>query len=127
MLSENEVKELNDEIFTIQEQIRNLNKRKDEIKSTLLHNSSEIVKSRFPNLEYGDKVKVTRKNWWWNKVEEVTEILFFKGVWQGKYDWELTPNAMSWKFYQIKKDGTQSQRVVEYGDSCIVNIEKIEE
>lgn len=125
MYSEEEIKKMREEMSGIDQQIRDLNKRKDEIKSTILHNSVEIIKSRFPNLEYGDKVKVTRKDWWWNKVEEVTEILFFKGVWQGKYAWELTPNAMCWKFYQTKKDGTMSKREVEYGDSNIVNIEKI--
>ena len=125
MFSENEIKELNKEMCSIDERIRNLNKRKDEIKSTILHNSAEVVKSRYPNLEYGDKVKVTRQDWWWNKVEEITETLFFNCVWQGKYDYELTPNAMKWKFYKTKKDGTMSQREVEYSDGAIINIEKI--
>ena len=125
MYSEEEIKKMREEMFAIDEQIRDLNKRKDEIKSTLLHNSAEVVKSRFPNLEYGDKVKVTHKDWWWNKVEEITETLFFKSVWQGKYNYELTPHAMVWKFYKVKKDGTMSQREVEFSDSNIINIEKI--
>lgn len=125
MFTEDEIKKLNDERFSIEQQIRNLNKRKDEIKSILLRDSAEVVKSRFPNLEYGDKVKVTRKEWIYNGVKEVTETLFFKSVWQGKYDWELTPNAMSWKFYKTKKDETMSKLEVEYSDSAIINIEKI--
>lgn len=125
MLTKDEIKKLNDERFSIEEQIRNLNKRKDEVKSILLRDSAEVVKSRFPNLEYGDKVKVTRKEWSYRIAKEVTETLFFKGVWQGKYDWELTPNAMKWKFYKTKKDETMSKLEVEYSDSTIINIEKI--
>lgn len=125
MLTKDEIKKLNDERFSIEEQFRSLNKRKDEIKSILLRDSAEVVKSRFPNLEYGDKVKVTRKEWVYNGAKEVTETLFFKSVWQGKYDYELTPNAMKWKFYKTKKDETMSKLEVEYSDSAIVNIEKI--
>ena len=125
MYSEEEIKKMREEMFAIDEQIRDLNKRKDEIKSTILRNSAEIVKSRFPNIEYLDKVKVTHKDWWWNKQEEVTEILFFYKVCRGKYDYELTPNAMKWVFQKVKKDGTISQRSVEFSDGAIINIEKI--
>ena len=125
MFTESEIKKLNEERFSIEEQIRNLHKRKDEIKSALIHNSVEVVKSRFPNIEYGDKVNVTRKEWAYNGVKEVTETLFFKSVWQGRYDYEFTPNAMAWKFYKTKKDGNMSHLEVEHHDSTIVNIEKI--
>ena len=125
MYSEEEIKKMREEMFAIDEQIRDLNKRKNEIKSTILRNSAEIVKSRFPNLEYGDKVKVTHTNWWWNSQEEVTETLFFGNVCRGKYDYELTPNAMKWVFLKVKNDGTMSKRSVEYSNSAIVNIEKI--
>lgn len=125
MLTKDEIKKLNDERFSIAEQIRNLNKRKDEINNILLGDSAEVVKSRFPNLEYGDKVNVTRKEWVYNGEREITETLFFKSVWQGRYDYEFTPNAMAWKFYKTKKDGNMSHLEVEYHDSTIVNIEKI--
>lgn len=125
MYSEEEIKKMREEMSGIDQQIRDLNKRKDELKTTILRNSAEIVKSRFPNLEYGDKVKVTRKDWWGIKQEEVTEILFFGNVCRGKYDYELTPNAMKWVFLKVKNDGTMSKRSVEYSNSAIVNIEKI--
>ena len=125
MYSEEEIKKMREEMFAIDQQIRDLNKRKDEIKTTILHNSALIVKSRFPNIQYGEKVKVTHKNWWWNKQEEVTETLFFGTVCRGKYDYELTPNAMKWVFQKVKKDGTMSKQSVEFSDSNIINIEKI--
>lgn len=125
MLTKDEIKKLNDELFFIAEQIHNLNQRKDGIKNMLIRDSAEVVKSRFPNIEFGDKVNVTRKEWNWGTTTEVTEPLFFKGVWQGKYDYEFTPNAMKWKFYKAKKDGTMSKLEVEYSDSAIINIEKI--
>lgn len=127
MYSEEEIKKMREEMSGIDQQIRDLNNRKDEIKTTILRNSAEIVKSRFPNLEYGDKVKVTRKYVWYNKQEEVTETLFFGNVCRGKFAYELTPNAMVWIFLKVKNDGTMSKRSVEYSNSTIVNIEKITE
>ena len=67
ILSENELNEAYDEIKSINEKISSLKDRKNEINKMLEQSASNKAKTRFPGIEFGDKVKVVRRrsrNWY---------------------------------------------------------------
>lgn len=130
ILNEAEIKELRDEYFNIKDKIRELEKRTDEIDATIVRNSCNIVASRFIPLEFGDKIRVTYKVWRYpGYVEEVKEGFFGNFYMEERHPYTVD-NGVSMvrlRIYQIKKDGTRSQKSDYVFGGSIVNIEKVEE
>lgn len=132
MLNEIELKELHDEYFAISDKIREMQKRQTEIDNAINSNSKEIVASRFIPLEFGDKIRVTRK-----VMRGGLEITYDTYTYEGFFgSWVLDGHQyteddglgrVKLRLYQIRKDGTRSVKFDEYFAGNIVNIEKMEE
>lgn len=133
MLNANEKSELSTEFKEIKSRITSLEQRKIEIVQTLCRDAVEGVMSRFPNIERGDKVIVTYKNWNWHTPEDNVDETFFLGdvfidPFAIKYysEGNNLEESVHFHLHQIKKDGTRSLRHIEKGIKNIVSIVKCE-
>lgn len=131
ILNEAEIKELKDEYYAIREKIRNLERRTDEIDATIVCNSCNIVASRFVPLKYGDKIRVTYKEWvgFSGYKDMVLEGFFGNFYMEEKHPYteDNGVGSVRLRTYQIKKDGTRSQRSEYVFAQNIVSIEKLED
>lgn len=130
ILNEAEIKELQNEYYTIREKIRSLEQRTDEIDATIVRNSCNIVASRFVPLKYGDKIRVVHKQWAFNGYKDIVLEGFFGNFYMDNKHPYTADNGVSTvklRIYQIKKDGTQSQKSDYVFASNIVSIEKLED
>jgi hypothetical protein len=130
ILNEAEIKELKDEYYAIKDKIRELEKRTDEIDATIVRNSCNIVASRFIPLEFGDKIRVTYKEWIGvsGYKDVVLEGFFGNFYMEEKHPYTVDNGVGSVKLrtYQIKKDGTRSQKSDSVFVQNVVSIEKME-
>ena len=132
ILNETETKELYNELKSINEEINSLNKRSDEIKQVIIQSVVGKEKAKYPGIEFGDKVRVVRKKWSFNNPDATEEVVGFMGNFFVKYfsyayfSNDILPSVYM-ELYQVKKDGSRSQRKDEMTLSAIVSIEKIEE
>ena len=89
------------------------------------------AKSRFPGIEFGDKVKVVRSVYdWRNPKATETVIRYMGGYFLNRYaygDYANYDKNIKLELYQVKKDGTRSLKKDETHTSNIVSIEKVEE
>ena len=133
ILNENELHEAYDEIRSINEKINSLKDRKGEINNILIQNAIGKAKTRFPGIEFGDKVKVVRRIYD-EKARGVisSPIIGFMGEYfiDSRYVYgdfcDLT-KELRLNLYQIKKDGTRSLKKDEIYIRNLVSIEKVEE
>ena len=131
MFNEKELKELHDEYFAISDKIRELEHRQKEIDIAINNNTKERVASRFIPLEFGDKIRVTRK-----VLAGGLEVKYnfytyegFFGSWVldgHQYDKNDGQGLVRLRLYQIKKDGSRSLKYDEFYNGSIVSIEKID-
>lgn len=130
MLNDIELKELHDEYWAIADRIHKLEMRQYEIDATLNHNACEVVASRFPHFEFGDKIRVTIKKWNFNgETTEVKEGFYGRFFLDGHQIVEIAslPKLVHLRLRQVKKDGTMSQKYDDLSSTSIVSIEKVEE
>ena len=131
ILNENELNEAYAEIKSINEKIRDLDKRKNEISQMLTQSAINKAKSKFPGVEFGDKVKVVRKVYDWRNMSKVeTVIRYMGGFFLDQYAYGDCYDRYKYiklELYQVKKDGTRSLKKDETHVSNIVSIEKVEE
>lgn len=130
ILNEAEIQELKDEYYNIKDKIRELERRTDEIDATIVRNSCNIVASRFIPLKFGDKIRVTHKVWHYpGYVNEVNEGFFGSFYMDERHPYTMDNGVSGVKIrlYQIKKDGTRSQRSDYVFAQNIVSIEKLED
>lgn len=131
ILNENELNEAYAEIKSLNEKIRDLDKRKNEIGQMLTQNAINKAKNRFPGIEFGDKVKVVRSVYdWKNPKATETVIRYMGGYFLNRYaygDYANYDKSIKLELYQVKKDGTRSLKKDETHLSNIVSIEKVEE
>jgi len=131
ILNENELNEAYAEIKVINEQIKSLENRKDEIGRLLIQSAINKAKNRFPGIEFGDKVKVVREVYdWRNSKTTETVIRYMGGYFLDRYsygDYDDHDRNVKLELYQVKKDGTRSLKKDETRVSKIVSIEKAEE
>ena len=141
ILNENELNEAYAEIKSINDKISELDKRKSEISQMLTQSAINKAKSKFPGIEFGDKVKVVRSVYdWRNPKATETVIRYMGGFFLDRYaygDFFLDRYAygdsydrykyIKLELYQVKKDGTRSLKKDETHISNIVSIEKVEE
>ena len=130
ILNETEIKELKDEYYAIRDKIRELEKRTDEIDATIVRNSCNIVASRFIPLKFGDKIRVTYKEWIGisGYKDVVLEGFFGNFYMEEKHPYTVDNGVGSVKLrtYQIKKNGTRSQKSDSVFVQNVVSIEKME-
>jgi hypothetical protein len=132
MLNDIELKELHDEYFSISKTILKLEMRQMEIDHIINNNSKEKVASRFIPLEFGDKIRVTRKvmRGGIKLAYDITTHEGFFGSWVldgHQYTKDDGVGSVKLRLYQIKKDGTRSQICDEFNANIITSIEKVEE
>lgn len=131
ILNENELNEAYAEIKSINEKIRDLDKRKNEIGQMLTQSAINKAKNKFPGIEFGDKVKVVRSVYdWKNPNATETVIRYMGGYFLNRYaysDYTNYDKSIKLELYQVKKDGTRSLKKDETHISNIVSIEKVEE
>ena len=131
ILNENELNEAYAEIKSINEKIRDLDKRKNEIGQMLTQSAINKAKNKFPGIEFGDKVKVVRSVYdWKNPKATETVIRYMGGYFLNRYaygDYANYDKSIKLELYQVKKDGTRSLKKDETHVSNIVSIEKVEE
>ncbi len=131
ILNENELNEAYAEIKSINEKIRDLDKRKNEIGQMLTQSAINKAKNMFPGIEFGDKVKVVRSVYdWKNPNATETVIRYMGGYFLNRYaygDYANYDKSIKLELYQVKKDGTRSLKKDETHVSNIVSIEKVEE
>ena len=131
ILNENELNEAYAEIKSINEKIRDLDKRKNEIGQMLTQSAINKAKSKFPGIEFGDKVKVVRSVYdWKNPKATETVTRYMGGYFLDRYaygDYANYDKSIKLELYQVKKDGTRSLKKDETHISNIVSIEKVEE
>ena len=131
MLSEFELGMLHKEYFDLCDKIREMERKKTQIDLTINENSKQKVASRFIPLEFGDKIRVTKRVWVGGlsaKYETETREGFF-GSWVldgHQYTEDNGEGKVKLRLYQIKKDGTRSQKSNEFFAGSIINIEKVE-
>lgn len=131
ILNQNELNEAYAEIKSINEKIRDLDKRKGEISQMLVQSAINKAKNRFPGIEFGYKVKVVREVYdWKNPNATETVIRYMGGYFLNRYAYSEYSNYDSrimLELYQVKKDGTRSLKKDETYISSIVSIEKVVE
>lgn len=129
IFNEAEKKELWDEYFAIADKVRELQGRQSEIDHLMCQNACNVVASRFIPLELYDKIRVVRKTWVWDGYKYETVEGFF-GLFRREghiYTADDGVGGVKLRLYQIKKDGTPSQRYDEIYGGSIESIEKVEE
>ena len=132
ILSENELNEAYDEIKSINEKISSLKDRKNEIDKMLEQSAGNKAKTRFPGIEFGDKVKVVRRTYDPKNPDATTAIIGYMGnyfidrrfVFDDFYD---RNRVIMFELFQVKKDGTRSLKKDDIYFRDIVSIEKVEE
>ena len=126
-MNETELKELWGEYYAIKDKIRELERRTDEIDATIVRNSCNIVASKYIPLKPGDKIRVTYKEWEYTTFKK--EGFFGSFFMEEKHPYTVDNGVGSvrLRLYQIKKDGTQSQKFDTIWNGAIVSIEKVEE
>lgn len=132
ILNENELHEAYDEIKSINEKISSLKDRKSEINKMLEQSASNKAKTRFPGIEFGDKVKVIRRIYDPKNHDATTAIIGYMGnyfidrrfVFDDFYD---RNRVIMFELFQVKKDGTRSLKKDDIYFRDIVSIEKAEE
>ena len=132
MLSEFELGMLHKEYFDLCDKIREMERKKTQIDLTINENSKQKVASRFIPLEFGDKIRVTRK-----VMRGGLEITYDTYTYEGFFgSWVLDGHQyteddglgrVKLRLYQIKKDGTRSQKTDDCWTGNIVSIEKLED
>jgi hypothetical protein len=131
ILNESELNEAYAEIKSINEKISGLDKRKSEIGQMLTQSAINKAKSKFPGIEFGDKVKVVRSVYdWKNPKATETVIRYMGGYFLDRYaygDYTNYDKRIKLELYQVKKDGTRSLKNEETHISNIISIEKVEE
>lgn len=122
MLNENELNEMKAEIASINEKIKSLEARRDEIKREILADVVEKQRARYPEIQNGDKVVVTytESATLWDK----TETLYFNRVANGTY---YLKNEVYWYFSPVKKDGSRAVREIRIWPDYIKDIKKVVE
>lgn len=129
IFNEAEKKELWDEYFAIADKVRELEARQSEIDHLMCQNACNVVASRFIPLELYDKIRVVRKTWTFNGYKYETVEGFF-GLFRREghiYTADDGVGGVKLRLYQIKKDGTPSQRYDEIYGGSIESIEKVED
>ena len=130
VLTDEEIKALKDEYYATKDKIRELEKRTDEIDAAIVRNSCNIVASRFIPLKFGDKIRVAYKVFKWGGYENVVKEGFFGSYYMDErhpYTVDNGVGSVKIRLYQVKKDGTRSQRSDYMFASDIVSIEKLED
>lgn len=131
ILTNEEIKALKDEYYATMDKIRGLEKRTDEIDATIVRNSCNIVASRFIPLKFGDKIRVTYKEWaGFRGYKDVVLEGFFGSFYMDErhpYTADNGVSSVKIRLYQIKKDGTRSQRSDYVFAASIASIEKLED
>jgi dynactin complex subunit len=129
MLTDNEIKELRKEYFNISDKIREMEQRQMEIDVTINNSVKEKVAGKFIPLEFGDKIRITKKEFnTWKDEYKFTNCEGFFGSWVldgHQYTEDNGEGRVKLRLYQIKKDGTRSQKSDEIWVGHITNIEKI--
>ena len=131
ILTDNEINEAFEEIKSIDAKIRELDKRRNEVNQMLTQNAIAVARSKFPGIEWGDKVEVTREVYSYNNPGATKTYIGFMGrFFLDHYYTTFDKNREQYlwlELYQIKKDGTRSQRKDDIRFSSIVSIKKVEE
>lgn len=131
ILNENELNEAYAEIKSINEKIRGLDKRKNEISQMLTQSAINKAKNKFPGIEFGDKVKVVRNVYDWKNPNATETVIRYMGEYfLNRYaygDYTNYDKSIKLELYQVKKDGTRSLKKDETHINNIVSIEKVEE
>ena len=119
------------EITTINEQIKNLENKKAEITRMLSQSAINKAKSKFPDIEFGDKVKVVRSVYDWNNPKATETVIRYMGRFDlNRYayiDYHDYERNVYLELYQLKKDGARSLKKDEMRIDKIISIEKVEE
>ena len=126
MLTDIEVASRREDIQMLEDQIKVLEDKKNEIRQELIRDNMDKAKARFPQLTPGDKVKVVCKTWD-DTLEEFTG--FFKGFNIPQYCGDETDfRYVRMVFGNPKKDGTMSLKGETYQYVFrIVSLEKVTE
>lgn len=131
ILNENELNEAYDEIKSINEKIRDLDKRKSEINQMLSQNAINKAKSQSPGVEFGDKVKVVRRVYDFRNPKATETVIRYMGGYfvdhYGYGDYYNRDECIKLELYQVKKDGTRSLNKDKTHIGNIISIEKVEE
>jgi hypothetical protein len=130
LLTQEEILALKNEYYETKDKIRELSNRTDEIDAIIVRNSCNIVANRFIPLEFGDKIRVTYKEWIGisGYKDVVLEGFFGNFYMEEKHPYTVDNGVGSVKLrtYQIKKDGTRSQKSDSVFVQNVVSIEKME-
>jgi len=131
ILNENELNEAYAEIKSLNEKIGELDKRKSEISQMLTQSAINKAKSKFPGIEFGDKVKVVRRVYDFRNPKATETVIRYMGSYfvdhYGYDDYYNRDESIKLELYQVKKDGTRSLKKDETHISNIISIEKVEE
>ena len=131
ILTERELNGAYAEITAINEQIKNLENKKADITRMLGQSAINKAKSKFSDIEFGDKVKVVRSVYDWNNPKATETVIRYMGrFFMGRYnyiDYHDYERQVQLELYQVKKDGTRSQKKDETVIAKIISIEKVEE
>ena len=129
ILNKNEQNEAYAEIKSIDEKISDLNKRKNEIGQMLTQSAINKAKSKFPGIEYGDKVKVVRSIFDWKDSNATETVIRYMGGYflnrYATYNYRDYDTNIKLELYQVKKDGSRSLKKDEIHVDKIISIEKI--
>jgi len=126
MLTKEQIDEINSRIKTLGENIRVLEREKKALETQLVENAIEVVKSKYPGLQKGDKVKVVYKGWF---GEKNYEGVFFLNRFHmcAYYSHSKMEDYVKVDFNKVKKDGTPSLRCEYINNGDIISMEKVTE
>lgn len=126
MLTKEQIDEINSRIKTLGENIRGLEREKKVLETQLVENAIEVVKSKYPGLQKGDKVKVVYKGWF---GEKNYESVFFLDKFRmcAYYSHSNMEDYVKVDFHKVKKDGTPSLRSEYINNGDIISMEKVTE
>ena len=130
LLTQEEILALENEYYETKDKIRELTNRTDEIDAIIVRNSCNIVANRFIPLKFGDKIRVTRKTWCYSGYETEVKEGFFGSYYMDErhpYTEDNGVSSVRIRLYQMKKDGTRSQKCNGYWAGDVVSIEKLED
>ena len=132
LLTQEEILALKNEYYETKDKIRELSNRTDEIDAIIVQNSCNIVANRFIPLEFGDKIRITKKIFRGYNMEDM--IVQEEGIFGSFFLQDRHPytedngvGSVQLRLYQIKKDGTRSQKSNTHWAGGIVSIEKMED
>ena len=130
LLTQEEILALKNEYYETKDKIRELSNRTDEIDAIIVRNSCNIVARRYIPLEFGDKIRVTYKVFRYLQYETEVKEGFFGSYYMDErhpYTEDNGVSSVKLRLYQIKKDGTRSQKTDDCWTGNIVSIEKLED